>query len=173
VRGGDDSAKGIEGRTTQEDVIGCWSVDDEKVDRDGFSLGSLPKDGVEVNVAPGGYLFTEKAIYWLVIWDHGGVRKLKFLVGGPVEDINRAALINKDFLDSVIFDFNSDDHGVILLVVEAVEVIIYEDDRRHTASAVGMGDVVDRLYMAEVSFSGRRGGASACEATKDGVNGAT
>jgi len=98
---------------------------------------------------------------------------LKFLVDGPVEDIDRAALINKDFLDSVIFDFNNDDHGVVLLVVKAVEVIICEDDRRHTASVVGIGDVLDGLYMAEVSFSGKRGGVSACEATRDGVNGAT
>jgi len=54
-----------------------------------------------------------------------------------------------------------------------MEVIIYEYNRRHTTSLVGMGDVVDGLYMAEVSFSGRRGGASACEATIDGVNGAS
>ena len=47
------------------------------------------------------------------------------------------------------------------------------DDRRHTASVVGMGDVVDRLDMAEVSFSGRRSGSSASKATRDGVNGAT
>ena len=128
---------------------------------------------MEVNVAPGGYLFTGKAIYWLVVWDHGGVRKLEFLVSGLVEDIDRAALINEDFLNNIIFDFNNDDHGVILLVVEAVEVIICEYDRRHTASVGGMGDVVDGLYMAEVSFSGRRGGASACKAAGDGVNGAS
>ena len=173
MRGGNDSAKGIEGMTAQEDVVGCWRVDDEEADWDGFSLGSFPKDGVEVNVALSGYLFTRKAIYWLVIWDHGGVRKLKFLVGGPVKDIDRAALINEDFLHNVIFDFNSDNHGVILLMVETVKVIICEDDRKHTAFMVGMGDVVDGLYMAEVSFFGRRSGSSACEATKDGVNGAT
>ena len=68
---------------------------------------------------------------------------MEFLVSGPVKDINRAAPINKDFLNSIIFDFNSDDHGVILLVVEAVKVIICEYDRRHPASVVGMGDVVD------------------------------
>jgi len=173
VRGGDDCTKGIEGRTAQEDVVRCWRIDNKEANWDGFGLGSIPKDGVEVNVAPGGYLFTEKAIYWLVIWDHGGVRKLEFLVSGLVEDINRAALINKDFLNSIIFDFDNDDHGVNLLVIEAVEVIICEYDRRHTASVVGIGDVVDGLYMAEVSFSGRRGGATACEATRDGVNGAS
>jgi len=173
VRGGNDDAKGIKGRTTQEDVVGCWRVDDKEADWDGFSLGPLPKDGVEVNVATGGYLFTRKAIDWLVIWDHGGVRKLKFLLGGLVEDINEAALINEDFLNSVVFDFNSDNHGVILLMVEAVKVIICEDDRRHTTFVVGMGDVVDGLDMAEVSFSGRRSGSSVSEATRDGVNGAT
>jgi len=80
-------------------------------------------------------------------------------------------LIHKDFLNNIIFDFDSDDHGVILLVVEVVEVIIYEYDGGHTASVVGMGDMVDGLYMAEVSLSGRRGGVSTCEATRDGVNG--
>jgi len=95
------------------------------------------------------------------------------LVSGPVEDVNRAALINKDFLNNIILDFDSDDHGVILLVVEAVEVIICEYNGGHTAFVVGMGDMVDGLYMAEVSFSGRGGGASACEAARDGVNGAS
>jgi len=173
VRSGDDCTKGIKGRMAQEDVVRCWRIDNKEADGDGFGLGFIPEDSVEVYVAPGGYLFAGKAIYWLVIWDHGSFRELEFLVSGPVEDINRAALINKDFLNSIILDFDSDDHGVILLVVEAVEVIICEYNRRHTSSVVGMGDVVDGLYMAEVSFSGRRGGASACEATRDGVNGAS
>jgi len=82
-------------------------------------------------------------------------------------------LIYKDFLNSIIFDFNGDDHGVILLVVEAVEVVICEYDGEHTTSVVGMSEMVDGLYMAEVSLSGRRGGASTCEATRDGVNGAS
>jgi len=82
-------------------------------------------------------------------------------------------LIHKDFLNNIIFDFAGDDHGVILLVVEAVEVIICEYDGGHTASVVGVGDMVDGLYIAEVSLSGRRGGASTCEATRDGVNGAS
>jgi len=111
VRDGDDGAKGVEERAAQEDIVGCWRVDDKETDWDGFGLGPLTKDGVEVDVATGGYLFTREAIYWLVIRDHGGVHKLKFLVGGPVEDINGAALINKDFLNNVVFDFNSDNHG--------------------------------------------------------------
>jgi len=76
VRGGDDCAKCIEGRTTQEDVVRCWHIDNKEADWDGFGLGVVPKDGVEVYVAPGGYLFARKAIYGLIIWDHGGVRKL-------------------------------------------------------------------------------------------------
>ena len=118
---------------------------DKEADWDGFGLGPLPKDGVEVDVATGGYLFTRGAIDWLVIRDHSGVRKLEFLVGGPVEDINKAALINKDFLNSVVFDFNSDNHGVVVLMVEAMKVVICEDDRRYAASVVGMGDMVDGL----------------------------
>jgi len=63
VRGGNDGAESIEGRTAQQDAVGCWRVDDKEADWDGFSLGPLPKDGVEVDIAPGGYLFTGKAIY--------------------------------------------------------------------------------------------------------------
>ena len=46
-------------------------------------------------------------------------------------------------------------------------------DGGHTSSVMGLGDVVDGLYVAEVFLSGGRGGASACEATRDGINGAS
>jgi len=173
VRGGDDSAKGVEGRMAQEDIAGCWCGDDKEADWDGFGFGSLMKDGVEVDVAMGGYLFARKAIDRFVIRDHGGVRKLEFLVGGLVEDVNGAALVDKDFFNGVVFDFNSDDHGVILLMIETMKVVICEDDWNHAASVVGMGDMIDGLDMAEVFLSGRRGGSSTSEATRDGVNGTT
>jgi len=95
------------------------------------------------------------------------------LIGGPVEDVDRAALVNKDFLNGIVFDFNSDDHGVILLVVETVKVVVYEDDGRHAASVMGVGNVVDGLNMAEVFLSGKKGGSSTSEATRDGVDSAT
>jgi len=95
------------------------------------------------------------------------------LICGPIEDVNRAALLNKDFLDCVVFDLNSDDHGVVLLVVEVVKVIVREGDGRHAASVMGMGNKVDGLYMAEVFLSGRRGGSSTRETTRDGVDSAT
>jgi len=128
---------------------------------------------VEVDVAAGGNLFAREAIYWFIIGDHSCVRKLEFLVGGLVEDVNGAALVIKDFLNGVVFDFNRDDHGVILLVVEAMKVVICEDDGRHAASVLGMGDMVDGLDMTKVFLSGRRGGSFTSEATRDGVDGAT
>jgi len=79
-------------------------------------------------------------------------------------------LVHQYFFNGIVFDFNCDDHGVVLLVVEAVEVVICEHDGGHTSSVMGLGDVVDGLYVAEVFLSGRRGGASACEAARDGVN---
>jgi len=173
VGGGDNSAKGVEGRTAQEDIVGCWRVDDKEADWNGFGLGSLTKHGVKVDVAAGGYLFAKKAKDWFVIRDHSSVRESEFLVGGPVEVVNRAALVNKDFLNGVVFDFNGDDHGVILLMVEAIKVVICEDDGRHTASVVGMSDMIDGLDMAEVFLSGRRGGSSTSKATKDGVDSAS
>ena len=95
------------------------------------------------------------------------------MIDGPVEDVNGAVLVDKDLLNSVVFDFNSDDHGVILLMVEAMKVVICEDDGRHAASVVGMGDMNDGLDMAEVFLSSRRGGSSTSETTRDGVDGAT
>ena len=62
---------------------------------------------MEVDVAAGGYLFARKVIDWFVIRDHSGVRKLDFLVGGPVKDVNGAALVDKDFLNGVVFDICS------------------------------------------------------------------
>ena len=61
-------------------------------------------------------------------------------------------MINKDFLNSVVFDFNGDNHGVILLMVEAMKVVICEDDRRHAASVVEMGDMVDGLIWQRCLF---------------------
>ena len=171
--GGDDSAEGIERRAAQEDIIGCRCVDDKEADGDGFGLGSITKHDVKVNVAAGGNLFAREAIDWFVIWNHGCIRELEFLIGGPVENVNRATLVDEDLLNGVVLDFNSDDHGVVLLMVEAMKVVICEDDGRHAASVMGMGDMVDGLDMAEVSLSGRRGGSSTSEATRDGVNGAT
>jgi len=128
---------------------------------------------VKVDVAADVNLFAGKAIDWFVIWDHGIVRELEFLIGGPVENVNRAALVDKDFLNSVVFDFNSDDHEVVLLVVEAVKVVVCEDNGRHAASVVRMGNVVDGLNMAEVFLPDRRGGSSTSEATRNGVDSAT
>ena len=91
----------------------------------------------------------------------------------PSRGCQLSYLINKDFLNRIILDFDGDDHGVILLVVEAVEVVIGEYDGGHAASVVGMGDMVDGLYIAEVSLSGGQGGASTCEATRDGINSAS
>ena len=148
VGGGDNSAKGVEGRMTQEDIVGCWCVDDKEAKWDGFGLGSVVKHGVKVDVAASGYLFARKAVDWFVIRDHSSVRELEFLVGGPVEDVDGATLVDEDFLNGVIFDFNSDDHKVILLMVKAMKVVICEDDGRHTTSVVGMGDMIDGLDMA-------------------------
>jgi len=54
-------------------------------------------------------------------------------------------LVDEDFLDGIIFQLNRYDHGVILLVIEAMEIIVCEGYGRHVASVVGMGDVVDGL----------------------------
>ena len=58
-------------------------------------------------------------------------------------------------------------------MVEAMKVVIREDDGRHTTSVVGMGDMIDGLDIAEVFLSSRRSGSSTSEATRDSVDSAT
>jgi len=49
---------------------------------------------VKVDVAAGENLFAREAINWFFIWDHGRVWELEFLIGGPVENVNIAALVD-------------------------------------------------------------------------------
>jgi len=172
VRGGDDGAEVVERGTAKEDIIRCGCVNDVEADGNSFGLGSITEDGVKVNVAASENLFSRKAIDRFIIRDHGNIWELEFLICCPVEDVNGAALVDKDFLDCVVFDFNSDDHGVVLLVVEAVKVVIRKGDKRHAASVMEMGNMVDGLDIAEVFLSGRRGGSSASETTRDAVDSA-
>ena len=124
MRGGDDGAKGVERGAAKKDIIRCGCVNNEEADGNSFGLSSITEDGVKVNVAAGENLFSRKAINWFIIWDHGGIWELKFLICCPVEDVNGAALVDEDFFDCVVFDFNSDAHRVILLVIEVMEVVV-------------------------------------------------
>jgi len=109
---------------------------------------------MEVNVVVGGNLFPGESIYRLIVWDHGSVGWLEFLVCCPIEDVDGTALVNEDFLDDVVFYLDGDDHRVILLVIKAIKIVIREGYGGHASSVMGMGDVVDRLHMTEVSLSG-------------------
>jgi len=147
-----------------------WVRHNEEADRNGLGLGSVTEDDVEVNVGASGNFFSRKAINWFIIWDHGCVWELKFLVCYVVKDVDGTTLVDEDFFDCVILYFKSDDHRVMFLVVEAMEVVVREGYGRYTTSMMGMGNVVDGLDMAKVSLSGRRGRASTSEIIGDGVD---
>jgi len=110
---------------------------------------------MEVNVAAGENFFPRKAIYWFIVWDHGGVGELEFLIRSPIENEDGATLVDEDFLDCVIFYFDGDDHTIILLVIKTLKIVVREGYREHVTSVMGMGDVVDGLDMAEVFLPGR------------------
>jgi len=97
---------------------------------------------------------------------------LKFLECCPVKEVDETALVDEDFFDCIIFYVNSDDHRVVLLVVEAVEVVVREGYGRYATSVTGIGNVVDGLDMARVFLSGRRGRSSTSKTTGDGVDSA-
>ena len=73
----------------------------------------------------------------------------------PIEDVDRAALVDEDYLDCIIFYFNGDDHRVILLVIEALKIVVREGYGGHATFVMRMGDVVDGLDMMKVSLSSR------------------
>ena len=123
----------------EEDIIRCRCVDDEETDRNCLCLGAIAEDGMEVNVAAGGNFFPRKAINRFIIWDHGGLWVLKFLVRCPIEDVDRATLVDEDFLDCVVFYFNGADHRVILLVIEALKIVVREGYGGHATFVMRMG----------------------------------
>jgi len=49
-----------------------------------------------------------------------------------------------------VLEFNGDEHGVILLVVDAMEIVTSEGDKGHSPSVVSVGDVVDGLDVTKV-----------------------
>ena len=61
-------------------------------------------------------------------------------------------MVDEDFLDCVVFDFDGDDHRVILLVIKALKIVIRESFGGHATFVMRMGDVVDRLDIEEVSL---------------------
>ena len=128
-------------------TLRCGSVNDEEADGNDFGLSSITEDNVKVNVATGGNLFSRKAINWFIIWDHGGIWELKFLIRCLVKDVDGAALVDE-------------------------ACVVREGDGRHAASVMGMSNVVDGLDMAEVFLFSRRGGSSTSETTGDGVDSA-
>jgi len=83
---------------------------------------------MEVDVAVGGNLFPKNAINRFIVGDHGSVWELKFLVRSPIEDVDGAALVDEDFLNCVFFYFNGDDHRVILLVIEALKIVVCDEN---------------------------------------------
>jgi len=58
---------------------------------------------MEIDVATGGELFTQEAIYGFIVWNHGGCGELEFLICCPVEDVNGTTLVNKDVFDGIVF----------------------------------------------------------------------
>ena len=75
---------------------------------------------------------------------------MEFLVSGPVEDVDRTALVDKHLLDRVVLEFNCHDHGIVLLVVDVVEIIVSKGDGRHTMFMVRIGYVIDGLEVTKV-----------------------
>ena len=63
-------------------------------------------------------------------------------------------MVDKHLLDRVVLEFDRDDHGIVLLVVDAVEIVVSKGDGRHTTSMVRMSYVIDKLEMTEVFLLG-------------------
>jgi len=80
---------------------------------------------------------------------------LEFLVSCPLEDVNGTVLVDKHLFYCVVFEFHSDYHGLMLLVVDAVEIVVSKGDGGHATSVVRVSYVIDGLEVTEVFLSGR------------------
>ena len=78
---------------------------------------------------------------------------MEFLVSGPMKDINGTTLVYGHLFDREVLELDCDDHGIILLLVNNVEIDIGKGDGGHLASVVGVGNVVDGLDITEVFLS--------------------
>ena len=74
------------------------------------------------------------------------------MVSGLVKDFDGTTLVDKYLFNRVVLKFNGDDHGVILLVIDAMEIIVGEGDGGHSAFVVTMGYIVDGLDVTKVFF---------------------
>ena len=62
-------------------------------------------------------------------------------------------MVDEDLFYRVVLEFNRDDHGVVLLVVDVVEIIVDKGNGRHAASVVGVGYVVNGLELSDMFLS--------------------
>ena len=108
MRCGYDYAKSVEGWSAEEDIIGRGRFNDEETNRDCLGLSTIAENGMEIDVATGGDLFPCETICGFIVWNHGGGGELEFLIRCRVEDVDRTALVNEDFLDDIIFQLNRD-----------------------------------------------------------------
>jgi len=105
---------------------------------------------MKVDVPASADLFSGEPINGFVIGNHGSGWKLEFLVGSLVEDVNGIALVDKHFFNCVVLEFDGDDHGVILLVVDAMEIGISEGDGGHSTFVVIVCYVVNGLNVMKM-----------------------
>jgi len=62
-------------------------------------------------------------------------------------------LVDENLFDRVVPEFDCDDHGVVLLVVDTMKIIVRKGNERHATSVVIMGYVVNGLELAEMFLS--------------------
>ena len=108
---------------------------------------------MEINVSMGGNLFSRETIDGFIIGSHCSEKKLEFLVSVLVKDVYGIALVYEHLFVSKVLKLNGDDHGVILLLVDTVEMGVGEGDGGHSASEVGVGNVVDGLDITKMFLS--------------------
>jgi len=64
--------------------------------------------------------------------------------------MSTATLVDKQLFNRVVLELDGDDHGVILLVVDAMEIGVSEGYGGISASMVGVGYVVDGLNITKM-----------------------
>ena len=62
-------------------------------------------------------------------------------------------MVDDDLFDRVVLEFDYNDHGVVLLVVDAMEITVCKDNGRYSAFVVRVGYVVNGMELAKMFLS--------------------
>ena len=162
-----DGHQPVDGRSTEEDVLGGIGIDDQIPNPYGLGILLLAESGIELNVALGTHPLTREPDNMVVVRHHFELGYPHGFERFPIEDVYRTPLVHKGLLDGESVYIDRYHHGVILAVIHALEVFICEGDGWHPRSECHH---IHLMHRSQVFLSDVVGAPSSGEVAGYGVD---